>query len=285
MWTTCAECMTWYRNGSAWSHLVSIGEMRTLKRWVASHLLKWDKEFQKIFLEDLIFISRSLLNSEWRPVSFQEKSWGKDWLWVLGVSCGSFEGRTKIFFFLSFFFTPLEGADWDYIKIDSVPNTTWKDNRTLAWMWSGGIPRAQGCQKWVKGEALRVWEPTIIKGIQGWMHEWRVCKWSLWKKQSALGYHFPGTNTRLWVSHFGKPFPASLPLLLLYPQPTPKRHTVQIASFGGCKERRTWAVIPFPLCHLCPKRGQTWLLIICKETHWTQNWHFSIPDWNCVILR
>ena len=94
MWTTCAECMTWYRNGSAWPHLVSIGEMRTLKRWVASHLLKWDKEFQKIFLEDLIFIPWSLLNSEWRPVSFQEKSWGKDWLWVLGVSCASFEGRT-----------------------------------------------------------------------------------------------------------------------------------------------------------------------------------------------
>lgn len=133
MWTTCAECMTWYRHGSAWSHLESIEEMRTMKRWVASHLLKWDKEFQKIHLEDLIFIPWSLLNSERRPVSFQEKSWGKDWLCILGVSCASFEG----FFFFSFFFTPLEGADWDYIKIDSVPNNTWKDNRTLAWMWSG----------------------------------------------------------------------------------------------------------------------------------------------------
>ena len=43
---------------------------------------------------------------------------------------------------------------------------------------------------------------------------------------------------------------------------------------------------PFPPGHLCPERGQTWLLIICKETHWIPIWSFSImPDWNWVILR
>lgn len=103
-------------------------------------------------------------------------------------------------------------------------------------------------------------------------------------ERNSSGLPFPRHQHQVTNESLRKTLPCAF--ISSHPPPSTKRHTSQLASYGGYKERSSRAVIPFPLCSLCVKWGQMWLLLtLCKAIRWIWIWSVNIiPDQNHVIL-